>query len=102
MTIAFKTLLAVALAAATIAPCAAATAGTHHHRHHVAVTVHHRSTNHLTRHHLSRATSHTATRLHRSVKAPAPKQSASSQPVHRHAALCQQVMVHQHWTQHCR
>jgi hypothetical protein len=22
--------------------------------------------------------------------------------IHRHAQLCQQVMVHQHWVSHCR
>jgi hypothetical protein len=27
---------------------------------------------------------------------------ATTGPIHRHAALCQEVMVHQHWVQHCR
>jgi hypothetical protein len=30
------------------------------------------------------------------------RHATPAKPIQRHAALCQEVMVHQHWVQHCR
>jgi hypothetical protein len=52
-------------------------------------------------HHVLPAHSHHAVIVH-GRSAPHRPVVRHATVVRRHAALCQQVMVHQHWVQHCR
>jgi hypothetical protein len=92
-------LLTVAMSA--IAPLSAS-AQPHRHRHpaHVVSSRHAKASQTVSRatrhHHLATKAKSAKANRHRRHSAVAPV------PIHRHAQLCQQVMVHQHWVSHCR
>ncbi|MGI8839341.1 MAG: hypothetical protein ACR2F8_00915 [Caulobacteraceae bacterium] len=103
MTGVLKIFLAAAVAVTTIALTAPAWALTHrrhhHHLHHVVVAVHHRRVLH--RHGREVVIHRRPYRRHAHIAVIHPAAPAR-RPMYRHAALCQQVLIHGRWVQHCR
>ncbi|HEY1448178.1 MAG TPA: hypothetical protein VGF33_06550 [Caulobacteraceae bacterium] len=105
MTDAFRILLCALLTitVSAIAPLSAS-AQTHHQAHHHSSQVHTsrrakelEAERQVVRHHHNVRKAKTAKRTGHDHHKPVEHAS-----IHRHAQLCQQVMVHQHWVSHCR
>jgi hypothetical protein len=82
-------------------------ARTHHHHHHrhAAAAVHttaHQRGLHARHYHVGRAPRHGAASRHLHSRPSTHAHVTANESTPRHAQLCQQVMIHGHWTQHCR
>jgi ribosomal protein S7 len=99
----FPLIALLTIAVSAVGPVAALAQPHHHRHHHVVQTDNSRPAK------ATKATRHGGRRHHHAVPAKPTKRTrrghhvvAAHVAIHRHAQLCQQVMVHQHWVSHCR